>query len=114
MDALTNFALIIGLLVILGVGFLALFSTVIIPQAAQQLQEQAQRDYPDLWEEIAVEKLKPGEQLVQRPDIMQDLGTAVRQRLESDMEKAVAEQKQKTRDAPFVDAEVVKDEDEKK
>ena len=93
-DILKNFGLVLGILVIVLVGFLTLFSTVIIPQAAEQLETQTKRDFPDLWEDIAASNLQPGEELVQRPDIMQKLGTAVRQRLEANLEQAAQQQEQ--------------------
>eukprot|EP00977_Amphora_coffeiformis_P014484 scaffold4060_cov190-Amphora_coffeaeformis.AAC.18 len=93
-DILKNFGLVVGVLVIVLVGFLTLFSTVIIPQAAEQLETQAKRDFPDLWDDIAATNLQPGEQLVQRPDIMQKLGTAVRERLTAEFDQAAKQQQQ--------------------
>ena len=93
-DIIRNFGLVVGVLVILVVGFLTLFSTVIIPQAAEQLETQAKSDFPDLWEDIAAANLQPGESLVQRPDIMQALGTKVRQRIETQLGQAVSDKQE--------------------
>ena len=111
-DILRNFGLVIGALVIIVVGFVTLFSTVIIPAAAQQLEEQAKRDYPLLWDEIAEANFRPGESLVQRPDIMQALGTKVRERITADFDRAQAAAAEEEKQGGIIEAEIVKEDKE--
>jgi len=116
LDVLKTFGL-VGVGIVAGlVGLSFVFANVIIPQAAEQLEAQAKKDYPDLWQEYT-SQLGPGEKLIDRPDIMQSLGKQVQER----MMKEFDEQQQAPnpsssqgsgKDASsVVDAEIVKDDD---
>lgn len=77
--------------VVLGLGaivalFIIVFSTVIIPKAAEQLELQVREQYPELWQEYA-SQLKEGETLVMRPDLMQSLGDRVQKLTLADFEQ---------------------------
>jgi hypothetical protein len=65
----------------LGVfGFFAALTyltvNVLMPQAAQQVQEQILELDPSLWDAYQ-QKLRPGESMAQRPDLIQELGQKV-------------------------------------
>ena len=82
--------------IVFGIGaflalFVVLFSTVIIPQAAEQLESQVRSQYPDLWKEYA-SQLNEGETLVMRPDLMQSLGERVQKLAMADFENQQAAQ----------------------
>jgi len=91
-----------------------LFSTFIIPAAAEQLEKQARELDPGMWQEYE-QKLEPGETLAMRPDLMQELGNKVQARAIAEFEKIEQEVQSKSTSestAPpgVVDVEVVKDE----
>lgn len=80
--------------IVFGIGaivafVLVLFSTVVIPQAAEQLESQVRSQYPDLWREYA-SQLNEGETLVTRPDLMQSLGERVQKLAMADFENQQA------------------------
>jgi hypothetical protein len=54
-----------------GLAFLS--ANWLIPQAAKQLEDNCRKDFPDLWSEYEA-RLEPGESLVDRPDLIQELG----------------------------------------
>jgi hypothetical protein len=90
LDIVKNIALAI---VVIG-GVLAalayLFATYLIPQAAKQLEAQAKEVDPELWREYQ-RKMEPGESLVMRPDLMQELGVKVREKIIAKFDAAVQE-----------------------
>jgi hypothetical protein len=54
-----------------GLAFLS--ANWLIPMAAKQLEDNCRKDFPELWSEYEA-KLEPGESLVTRPDLIQELG----------------------------------------
>jgi hypothetical protein len=68
----------------------AIFATFIIPAAAKELEQQIERDYPELWREYQA-KLGPGEVLSQRPDLIQELGTKLQKKQMEDFDRQAAE-----------------------
>lgn len=66
-------------LLLIGLAFV--FSNYVIPQAAKELEEQARQKFPDLWQEYQAKLDETGETLIMRPDLMQELGNKVQERL---------------------------------
>lgn len=95
MDVVKTVAIGAAGLVALLVGLAFLFSNFIIPKAAEELEKQARSQYPDLWREYAG-RLAPGETLMSRPDIMQDLGNRVQQRMNEEFDAKQRELQSKT------------------
>lgn len=60
-------------LIFLVAGVALVTANVLVPKAAEQLEEETRALRPDLWEEYQ-RKLGPGETLVSRPDLLQELG----------------------------------------
>jgi hypothetical protein len=98
LDIVKNIALAI---VVIG-GVLAavayLFATYLIPQAAKQLEAQAKEVDPELWREYQ-RKMEPGESLVMRPDLMQELGVKVREKIIAKFDAAVQERQKEEEEA---------------
>lgn len=115
LDILQNAVLVVGILVALAVGAALFFDQFVMPQAAEELELQAKRDYPDLWEKFALASLQPGEELKERPDVIEALGTAMiqRQQAEYDAAQAKIEQTKKQTDGMLDDSHVTKDDKEK-
>lgn len=76
MDVVTNIAIAIGGTIAVLAAFAILFSTFIIPAAADQLKKQVKELDPVMWQEYE-KKLEAGETLAMRPDLMQELGNKV-------------------------------------
>jgi hypothetical protein len=93
LDIVKNIAL--AIVVIGGVlaGLAYVFATWMIPQAAKQLEAQTKEVDPALWREYE-QKLEPGENLSMRPELMQELGNKVRERIIENYEAAVESQAQ--------------------
>jgi hypothetical protein len=93
LDIVKNIAL--AIVVIGGVlaGLAYVFATWMIPQAAKQLEAQTKEVDPALWREYE-KKLEPGENLSMRPELMQELGNKVRERIIENYEAAVESQAQ--------------------
>lgn len=64
-----------GVVVVLAVLTFTI-ATYIVPTAARQIEDLAKELDPELWREYE-QKLEPGETLVMRPELMQELGTKV-------------------------------------
>lgn len=112
-EVLKNVFLGVGGIVALLAAVAVLFSTFIIPKAAEQLETQAKELDPLLWEEYA-EKLGPNEVLAVRPDLMQELGEKVQAMMVAKFEEAERRQaakdqseQQESSDPPVIDAEVI-------
>ena len=83
-------------LAVFGLGavlalFTIVFSSVIIPKAAEQLEDQVREKYPQLWGEYS-SQLREGETLVMRPDLMQSLGQKVQQMTMADFDNKQQQQ----------------------
>jgi hypothetical protein len=70
-----------------GLAFLS--ANWLIPQAAKQLEDNCRKDFPDLWSEYEA-KLEPGESLVNRPDLIQELGNLYNKRFIERLQAAEA------------------------
>lgn len=75
---------------LITLGILYFFANVIIPQAVVELEKQLREKDPELWQEYEA-KLQPGETLATRPDLIQELGTKLRQMQLEEMNAAQAE-----------------------
>lgn len=73
-----------------GLAFLS--ANWLIPQAARQLEDNCRKDFPDLWSEYEA-KLEPGESLVNRPDLIQELGNLYNARFVERLQEAEAAQR---------------------
>ena len=89
------------------------FANVIIPQAAEQLEQITREADPELWQEYQ-DKLEPGETLAMRPDLIQELGRKVQTSMNEAIAKAREQQEdeaspseQKSSASNVVDAEIV-------
>lgn len=110
----------VGIGVVL-VGLAFIFSTWLIPQAAKQLEEQAKSVDPSLWREYEA-KLESGETLAMRPELMQELGVKVRQKMAQQFDAALERQEQakatsaneSSGDDGIMDATILSKEDAKK
>jgi hypothetical protein len=98
LDIVKNIAL--AIVVIGGVlaGLAYVFATWMIPQAAKQLEAQTKEVDPALWREYE-QKLEPGENLSMRPELMQELGDKVRERITAKYEAAVEQRKAEAKTA---------------
>jgi len=116
LDFLKNTVLIaVGFLVGGGV-FTYVVANFVVPKAAEQLETDTKRLRPDLWAEYEA-KLQPGETMITRPDLLQELGNVMQPiimgeydakfdadaQAEADTGSSVSE----TVDAEIVDAEIV-------
>jgi len=122
LDIVKNIAIAIGGIIAVLAAVAILFSTFIIPKAAEQLEKQAKELDPALWQEYE-SKLEPGEVLAMRPDLMQSLGEKVQakalaefQKLEKHAsESSAAPPSETDRSAPsnVVDVDVISKEEKK-
>jgi hypothetical protein len=94
-------------IIVFGLGALTLvMANIIIPKAAEELEQKARKEYPHLWAETEA-KLQEGEVLAMRPDLIQDLGRQVQQ---GDIAKFEALAKEKSdSESSAVNAEVITD-----
>lgn len=75
-----------------GFGLTALAyltAVVIVPRAAEQLERDTRRLRPGLWEDYEA-KLEDGENMVMRPDLLQELGNVMQPIIFEDYEKEAA------------------------
>jgi hypothetical protein len=95
LDLVKNIGIGIASFVLISFGLVYVFATFIIPQAAVELEKQIKEMNPDLWAQYE-SKLKPGEKLAERPDLIQELGTELRriQLEEFDKQQQVQAQQQ--------------------
>lgn len=77
-DTITTIASIIAILVFGFGALLLIMANIVIPQAAQELETKARKEYPDYWAACEA-KLEEGETLAMRPDLIQDLGRQVQE-----------------------------------
>lgn len=75
-ETATNVLVGIGGVVVLLTVLTFAITTYIVPTAARQIEDLAKQLDPELWREYE-QKLEPGETLVMRPELMQELGTKV-------------------------------------
>jgi hypothetical protein len=99
------------------VGLTYVMAAVIIPQAAQQLEQQTKELDPDLWNLYAT-KLEPGQTLDQRPDLMQELGEKMQKLMEAkfneqQQSQAKSEDTGSATSSQVMDAEIVSEEPKK-
>jgi hypothetical protein len=82
--------IVVAIVVIGGVffGLSYIVATWLFPQAAKQLEAQTKEIDPALWREYE-QKLAPGEDLSMRPELMQELGTKVREQIMAKFDDAV-------------------------
>ena len=85
-DTVKNIAIAVGGIIAVLAAFAILFSTFIIPAAADQIEKQAKELDPAMWQEYE-QKLEPGETLAMRPDLMQELGNKVQAKAFTEIEK---------------------------
>ena len=90
MDTVKNIAIAVGGIIAVLAAFAILFSTFIIPAAADQIEKQAKELDPAMWLEYE-QKLEPGETLAMRPDLMQELGNKVQAKAFTEIEKKEAQ-----------------------
>jgi len=62
----------------------------LVPKAAEQLETDTKRLRPGLWEEYEL-KLELGETMVNRPDLLQELGNVMQPIIAQDYEMKAAE-----------------------
>lgn len=91
-----NIAVAVGGIIAVLAAVAIIFSTFIIPKAAEQLEKEAKSLDPALWESYE-SKLEPGEVLSMRPDLIQELGIKIR-------EKSIAKFAQSQKEAAAVAA----------
>ncbi len=93
-------------IIIFGLGALTLvMANVIIPKAAEELENKARTEYPDLWAGTEA-KLEGEEVLAMRPDLIQELGRQVQQ---ADIAKFEALQENEGSESNVVDVQVITD-----
>lgn len=95
-EIVKNVFLTVGVIVALLFGTALIFSTFVIPKAAEQLENQARDLDPELWDEYQA-KLGPNEILAMRPELMQELGDKVRAKMIAKFEEAEQRQQQQAR-----------------
>jgi len=115
-DVVKNIAIAVGGIIAVLAAFAILFSSFIIPAAADQLEKQAKELDPGMWQEYE-QKLEPGETLATRPDLMQELGKKVQSKALAEFEKMEAAQKQASETtsstSDIIDVEVLREEKKK-
>ena len=94
MDTVKNISIAVGGIIAVLAAFAILFSTFIIPAAADQIEKQAKELDPAMWQEYE-QKLDPGETLAMRPDLMQELGNKVQAKSLAEFEKMEAQMKER-------------------
>jgi len=77
LSGLRTFFIVVGAAVAGLVLLTVLTATFVIPKAAEQLEADARRLRPGLWEEYEA-RLDPEETLATRPDLLQELGNVMR------------------------------------
>lgn len=102
LSAVRTFFFVITAIVFAGVGLTYFVASVIVPQAAKQLEQDTKRLRPGLWEQY-VAKLGEGETMEQRPDLLQELGNIMQPIIIKDFEDS-ADAKFKSKDASKNDA----------
>ena len=104
---------IIGAFVAITLLLSVLVSVFLVPAAAKELEENVKSKYPDLWYEYQA-KLEPGEDLSQRPDLMNELGSKFQKLQMEEFDKAAAavlEEKEGRQDdnSGVIDVEITKE-----
>lgn len=93
-DGIGSIFTIVGIGVTFVLFFLAgltyLYASFIIPEAAKRLEEETRELAPELWEKYSA-KLKEGETLVMRPDLLQELGEKMTPLIQKKFEKMAQE-----------------------
>ena len=101
-----------SVIVILVFGFGALLlvmANIIIPKAAEELENKARKEYPELWAETEA-KLEEDEVLAVRPDLMQSLGKQVQEADYAkfrELERRSVEGTETSMESDIVDVEVI-------
>jgi hypothetical protein len=75
-ETMTNVLIGIGGVVVVFGLIVAVFTLFVVPTAVKQVEELAKQYDPALWEEYE-QKLRPGETLAQRPELLEELGVKV-------------------------------------
>jgi hypothetical protein len=75
-ETMTNVLIGIGGVVVVFGLVVAVFTLFVVPTAVKQVEELAKQYDPALWEEYE-QKLRPGETLAQRPELLEELGVKV-------------------------------------
>lgn len=105
-EIIQTIAIVLGSIIALLFVLSLLTAKFLLPQAAKQLEEQTRDKYPDLWQE-ALSRLEPGETLESRPDLIQEYGNKLQDRMTADFvaqQQAVQEKKKDSTAASMADA----------
>lgn len=79
----------IAALILLAGGLIFATGTFLVPAATEQLEKDTKRLRPGLWEEYEA-KLKEGEDMASRPDLLQELGDIMAPILRTDFDASAA------------------------
>jgi len=79
-------------LAFLAAAFTYLTAAIIVPAAAKELETECKELAPELWDEYLA-KLEPGQEMAQRPDLMQELADKVQPLIDEKLQKQFAEAK---------------------
>jgi hypothetical protein len=85
LGAVRTFFIVVTAILFAGVGLTYFVASVIVPQAAKQLEQDTKRLRPGLWEEYEA-KLGEGQTMEQRPDLLQELGNIMQPIIIKDFE----------------------------
>ena len=85
LGAVSTFFIVVTAILFAGVGLTYFVASVIVPQAAKQLEQDTKRLRPGLWEEYEA-KLGEGQTMEQRPDLLQELGNIMQPIIIKDFE----------------------------
>ena len=79
---LQNIAIGVTAIIFLLAGLTYLTASIIVPAAAKELEQECKELAPELWDEYTA-RLEPGQQMSQRPDLMQEMGMKLQPLLEA-------------------------------
>jgi hypothetical protein len=85
LGAVRTFFIVVTAILFAGAGLTYFVASVIVPQAAMQLERDTKRLRPGLWEEYEA-KLGEGETMERRPDLLQELGNIMQPIIIKDFE----------------------------
>lgn len=85
LGAVRTFFIVVTAILFAGAGLTYFVASVIVPQAAKQLEQDTKRLRPGLWEEYEA-KLGEGETMERRPDLLQELGNIMQPIIIKDFE----------------------------
>lgn len=94
MDTLYNVAIGITAIVFAFAGLTFIIGSIVIPAASRELEKECLELAPEWWDEYQA-KLKPGETMATRPDLMQELGAKLQPLLDAKIAESQQRQQQR-------------------